>query len=245
MVGTVSTMLALPQDRFLILGHRGASAHAPENTIEAFRLAAKQGAEGVELDVRRTADGELVVHHDAVINGVGPIVEHTRAELARLAPAVAGFPEAMAACAGLIVNIEIKNSPADPDFDAGESVAAQVVAWVAANDWADRVIVSSFNPVTVDRVRALSPGIATGQLLLPGVDAARELVFAHQRGHRAIHPHLSSLHEPEVLMRAAAELGMWVVAWTVDDEVAIRRFLQAGLTGIITNDPAAARAALA
>lgn len=237
-------MLTLPPDRFLILGHRGASAHAPENTVEAFRLAAEQGADGVELDVRRTADGDLVVHHDAAITGVGAIVDHTRADLARVAPALAGFPEAMAACDGLIVNIEIKNSPADPDFDAGESVAARVVEWVGANDWADRVIISSFNPATVDRVRALGPGVATGQLILPGVNAARELVFAHQRGHRAIHPHLSSLPEPEELMRTADELGMWVMAWTIDDEAAIQSLRDAGLTGVISNDPRAAREAL-
>ena len=237
-------MLALPPDRFLILGHRGASAHAPENSIEAFLLAAEQGADGAELDVRRTADGELVIHHDAFIPGVDAIVDHTRAELARQAPAVVGFADAMAACDGLIVNIEIKNSPADPDFDAGESVAGEVAKWVTGNGWVERVIISSFNPATVDRVRVLSPGSATGRLILPGADAGRELVFAHQRGHQAIHPHLSSLAAPEELMRLADELGMWVVAWTVDDGDVIRALRDAGLTGVITNDPANARAAL-
>ncbi|MGI9648676.1 MAG: glycerophosphodiester phosphodiesterase [Acidimicrobiia bacterium] len=237
-------MLALPPDRFLILGHRGASAHAPENTISAFRLAAEQGADGVELDVRRTADGELVVHHDAFIAEGDAIIDHTLNELAGLAPAVVGFADAMAACEGLLVNIEIKNSPADPDFDAGELVAERVTEWVTTNGWADRVIVSSFNPATVDRVKALNHGLATGRLILPGVDAGRELVFAHQQGHQAIHPHLSSLAHPEALMELADGLGMWVVAWTVDDVAAIRSLRDAGLTGVITNDPAAARVAL-
>ena len=61
-------MLTLPPDEFLIFGHRGASAHAHENSVAAIRLTAAQGAHGVELDVRRTADGVLVVHHDAQLS---------------------------------------------------------------------------------------------------------------------------------------------------------------------------------
>jgi len=238
-------MLALPPNPFLILGHRGAAAHAPEHSVEAFRLAAAQGADGVELDVRRTADGGLVVHHDSVITGVGAIVDLTSAELGRRAPGLVSFPEAMAACEGFIVNIEIKNSPADPDFDPGESVAGAVVEWVNANGWADRVVVSSFNPATVDRVRALSAEVATGQLIMPGADAARQLVLAHQRGHQALHPHISSLAQPAGLATMADGLGMWVLAWTVDEPASIAALRDSGITGGITNDPAAARAALA
>jgi len=238
-------MLRLPPDPFLVLGHRGASAAAPENSVEAFRLAAAQGADGVELDVRRTADGSLVVHHDAAVDDGDPIVGLTERELRRRVPSLVSFHEAMAACAGLIVNIEIKNSPAEPDFDSEESVAAAVVDWVQANGWTDRVVVSSFNPATVDRVRALSSEIATGQLTLPGADAARELVIAHQRGHQALHPHISSLGRPAELAAMARGLGMWVVAWTVDDPAQIMALHDAGITGVITNDPAGARAALA
>lgn len=238
-------MLTLPPNPFLILGHRGAAAHAPENSVEAFRLAAAQGADGVELDVRRTADGGLVVHHDSAITGVGAIVDLTSAELGRQAPDLVSFPEAMAACEGLIVNIEIKNSPADADFDPGESVAGAVVEWVNANGWADRVVVSSFNPATVDRVRALSAEVATGQLIMPGADAARQLVLAHQRGHQALHPHISSLAQPAGLATMADGLGMWVLAWTVDEPASITALRDSGITGVITNDPAAARAALA
>ncbi|MCP4228506.1 MAG: glycerophosphodiester phosphodiesterase, partial [Actinomycetia bacterium] len=169
-------------------GHRGASAHAPENSAEAFRLAASQGADGVELDVRRTADGALVVHHDASIEEVGPIVDLTAKELQVKAPALATFAEAMAACEGLIVNIEIKNSPMDPDFDPDDRVAEDVARWVSDQGWADRVIISSFNPATVDRLRQLSAGFATGQLIDPGAEAAQQLILAHQRGHKALHP---------------------------------------------------------
>ena len=238
-------MLTLPQEEFLVFGHRGASAHAHENSVAAFQLAAAQGADGVELDVRRTADGALIVHHDAAVTGLGPIIEHTAAELRHHQPAIATLAEAMAACEGLIVNVEIKNSPMDPDFDADDAVAADVISWLDDNGWADRVIVSSFNPATVDRVRQLSGGIATGQLIDPGADAGQQLLAAHQRGHRALHPHITSLTDSPQLASIASGLDMWVLAWTVDDPEAIRALRDAGITGAITNDPAAAVAALA
>jgi glycerophosphoryl diester phosphodiesterase len=238
-------MLTLPPNAFLVFGHRGASAHAPENTLAAFRLTAEQGGDGVELDVRRTADGALVVHHDAGISGVGTIAALSLDEIRGRAPDVATFAEAMSACGDLIVNVEIKNSPMEPDFDPEETVAEEVAEWVAGHGWSDRVIVSSFNPTSVDRVRRLDAELATGQLIDPGSDAARQLITAHQRGHRALHPHISCLTEPRQLSAMAAELGMWLLAWTVDDPGTIRGLREAGITGVITNDPAAAVAALA
>jgi glycerophosphoryl diester phosphodiesterase len=237
-------MLTLPQDRFLIFGHRGASAHARENTRPALQMAAAQGADGVELDVRRTADGELVVHHDSTIEGLGPVIEHTVAELRARDPELLGFPEAMEACRNLIVNVEIKNFETDPDFDPDDTVAAEVVGWVHENGWEDRVIISSFNHATVDRVRHLTGRVATGQLILPGADTAKQLLLAHLRGHQALHPHVTSLTDPAALADIATGLEMWLLAWTVDDPATIKRLRDGGLAGIITNDPAGARAAL-
>ena len=224
-----------------MFGHRGASAHAPENTVAAFRMAGSLGADGVELDVRRTADGHLVVYHDAVIPGVGPLCEASLAEIVRVEPDVCTFSEAMQACAGLIVNVEIKNSPADPDFDPTDSVASAVVAWLSDNEWSHRVVVSSFNPATVDRVRHLTGEIATGQLIDAGSDAAEQLLRAHRRGHQALHPHVSSLGEAVDIAQLARDLGMWVLAWTVNDPASIQALRDAGITGVITDDPAMAR----
>jgi glycerophosphoryl diester phosphodiesterase len=238
-------MLTLPAEEFLVFGHRGASAHARENSVAAFELAAAQGAHGVELDVRRTADGALVVHHDAAVTGLGPIVEHTAAQLRHHQPTIATFDEAMAACAGLIVNVEIKNSPMDPDFDPDDAVAADVVDWLHEHNWTDRVVVSSFNPATADRVRQLSGSVTTGQLIDPGADAGQQLLAAHQRGHRALHPHITSLTDSPQLASIAGGLDMWLFAWTVDDPDEIRALRDAGITGVITNDPAGAVAAVA
>jgi len=85
-----------------ILGHRGASDHARENTLEAFVVARRLGADGVELDVRETADGALAVHHDAAIPGLGPVADLTVAQLPAYVPLL---DAALEACEGMVVNV--------------------------------------------------------------------------------------------------------------------------------------------
>ena len=104
----------------MVIAHRGASAAHPENTVAAFVGARDAGADGVELDARRTADGHVIVHHDAQLPDGRVIVELAAAELPDHVPSLA---EALDACAGMVVNIEIKNWPDDPDFDGTEQVA--------------------------------------------------------------------------------------------------------------------------
>src|SRR3954466_8935464 len=103
-----------------VIAHRGASAAAPENTVEAFHLAKELGADWVELDARRTADGAVVVHHDAHLADGRAIVDLRRSDL----PAhVCDLADALDACDGMSVNIEIKNWPDDVDFDPTDAVA--------------------------------------------------------------------------------------------------------------------------
>jgi glycerophosphoryl diester phosphodiesterase len=108
-----------------------------------------------ELDVRRTADDALVVHHDAEIAGLGPIVRLA----ARALPAnVASLADALDACDGMEVNIEVKNLPHEPDWDPEDRLAAAVASFVGERGWRDRVVVSSFNLPSIDAVRAADPG---------------------------------------------------------------------------------------
>src|SRR6059058_2896862 len=128
--------------RFLqteIIAHRGASGAHAENTIEAFRAAGPLGATWVELDVRRTADGRLAVHHDAHLPDGRAIVEAMSGDLPSTVPSLAG---ALAACAPLGVNVEIKNSPNDVDFDPAAAVVEQVVTDIA--QCSHPILVSSF-----------------------------------------------------------------------------------------------------
>ncbi|MDQ3542532.1 MAG: glycerophosphodiester phosphodiesterase, partial [Actinomycetota bacterium] len=100
-----------------VIAHRGASRLAKENTIEAFRAAVRVGAAGIELDARRTSDGVLVVHHDPLVDGRA-IISIAATELPEWVPTLSA---ALDACVGAFVNIEIKNSPEEPDFDPDEA----------------------------------------------------------------------------------------------------------------------------
>src|SRR2546421_3154911 len=98
----------------LVLGHRGASATTPENTIEAFAAARGLGADGVELDILRTGDHALAVHHDAVLPDGRPLMSLRVQELPPWLPLLEAV---LHVCEGLLVNVEIKNARHDPDFD--------------------------------------------------------------------------------------------------------------------------------
>ena len=103
-----------------VFAHRGCTDGFVENTIDAFVEARRLGADGVELDVRLTADGALAIHHDAEIPGLGGIARLKVADLPAHVPLLA---DVLAVCEGMVVNVEIKNAPQDPGWDAGEAVA--------------------------------------------------------------------------------------------------------------------------
>ena len=230
-----------------ILAHRGACLVARENTIDAFSQARAQSADGIELDVHRSADGVLVVHHDPAAPGFGVLAEHSLAEIRQELPHVPSLAEALDACAGLLVNVEVKNLPGDPDFDHDDTAAGELVELLHARGGRDDVLVSSFNLNTIDRVRTLDARIPTGFLTLLGLDPLDGVTLAGDRGHNAVHPDVRSVPgaAADAVSARAHELGLAVNVWTVDDPAEIRRLAAAGVDGIITNAPDVARQALA
>jgi glycerophosphoryl diester phosphodiesterase len=223
----------------LVYGHRGASADARENTLEAFALARSQGADGVELDVRRSADGSLVLHHDAALGDGRLVCKVPDAELPGWVPMLEA---ALEVCEGMVVNVEIKNSPTDPDHDPTRSLADDVVAVLQARGASDDVLVSSFDLGTVDRVRAVDPTVRTAFLTFVEPVGEASVALAADRGHHAIHPHEWSVDADFVAL--AHGRGLEVNVWTVDDPDRIRSLAAAGVDGIVTNVPAVAREAL-
>lgn len=226
----------------LVIGHRGASAAHPENTLAAFQGAIDQGADGVELDVRRTADGALALCHDEVLPDGRAVVDVQEAELP---PAVPILARALDVCRPLaVVNVEIKNWPGDRDFDPGEQVAADVVGLVQARDeLADgRILVSSFHLPTIDRVRELAPGLATGWLLGVVDDLGPLIDRAAAGGHTAVHPHHAFVDAD--LVARAHDAGLAVNTWTCDDPDRIRWLADLGVDAVITNVPDVALEAL-
>lgn len=232
--------------RTLILGHRGASRDAVENTLAAFTEARNQGADGVELDVHLTADGILVVHHDAAVDGFGILAEHDLAAIRTAVPTIPTLDEVFDVCTGMLVNVEVKNSPHDVDFDPDDRCAAAVVELLRTRRLYDSVIVSCFHLPTIDRVHAIDPEVPTGYLVVVDPLPLEALEIAHDHRHRALHPHLAALGEafaPAVVARAA-ELEVALNVWTVNDSAEISRLAALGVDGIITDTPRIARQAL-
>lgn len=230
----------------LIWGHRGASAYAPENTLPAFELAAEQGAEGVELDVQLSADGELVVCHDETVdrtsNGTGNVRDLTLAQLRELdfSAGKDGYAGTriptlrevfdLLGPAGLKVNVELKNTIA-PYVGMPEKVDALV----AELGLADQVLYSTFNHYSVRDIAASGTPVPVGVLhqdmFVDPWDYAKAL------GARALHPadHLT-LAQPEYIARSH-DLGLQVNVWTVDDPGVMALLIRDQADGIITNTP--------
>jgi glycerophosphoryl diester phosphodiesterase len=216
----------------LVIAHRGASGKGRENTLDAFARARDLGADMVELDVRRTADGVLAVHHDAVVPDVGPVCALTAGELPSWLPTLG---DAYDACAPLAVNVEIKNIPGEPDFDPERGVATAVADLVEGGGLHGRTLVSSFDLASVDRVHAVDPRTRTAWLTLAAWDQLDAIATLAERGHHALHAQDGGVTDDVV--SAAHEAGLAVNVWTVDDPARMDELIALGVDGIITNVP--------
>jgi glycerophosphoryl diester phosphodiesterase len=216
----------------LVIAHRGASAtRPPGNTVEAFRAARDQGADWVELDVRRTADFALAVHHDAELADGRRLVD---VEAVDLPPEVPLLAAALEACDGMGVNVEIKNAPVDPDWDATRRIADETVHQLRGHD-PSSLLVTCFELGTIDRVRALAPALRTGYLAFDLEDPARAVRAAAEHGHATLNP-WDPYVTPE-LVRMANEAGLELHVWTVNDPTRMRELMDLGVAGIITDTP--------
>jgi len=225
-----------------IQAHRGSpdpAAGIRENTLEAFARARALGADGVELDVRLTADGGLAVHHDPVIDGVGPVHDLATAELPEHVPLLA---DALATCAGMVVNIEVKNLPTEPAFDPTDRCALDVVDLVEEAGMRDSVIISSFWPGALTAVRSAGSSIPTGLLVISSFDPDTAVAGAVDLGCAAVHLPLSLVSAAAVA--AAHGAGLGVAAWTVSDETALAMVLACGVDTVVTDDVGRARKAV-
>lgn len=219
-----------------VIAHRGASTAAQENTLEAFRLAQTMGAEWVELDARRAADGVVVVHHDAHLADGRILAEVSSEDLPDYIPNLA---EALEACGDTSVNIEIKNLPNDPDYDEDHLVADAVAGLVQAYLGPQRALITSFNIDAVDRIRAVDPSIPCGWLLFEMTDPASAIGRAVAHEMKTIHP-WDVLVDINFVNRAHAA-GLLVNVWTVDDPDRMVQLIEMGVDGICTNVPDVAR----
>ncbi len=230
----------------LIWAHRGASRRYPENTLSAFQGAIDAGADGIELDVHLSADGNLIVTHDEDtrrVTGVpGEIAAMTLPEIRRLNFAAfrseAGFETAptldevfdLVAPTRLTLNLELKNS-----IVAYPKLEEKVIDLVNARGMNDRVLYSSFNHVSMAKIRRIDPAARVGLLYVYlSVGVFRR---AKEIGAAAVHPHwrLASFAAYSAFCRRRR---LNVHVWTVDSESGLRACRRAGVAAVITNDPA-------
>lgn len=225
----------------IVVAHRGASKAEQENTIAAFVRAGEMGADMVEFDVRRTADDAMVIHHDAEVTALGLIAAHARAILPDYIPDLA---DALDACEGMQVNVEIKSHPKEPDYDPTQKLAAMVVQLLLSRCDQDRMLISSFDLDTLTTVRSIAPQLRTGFLYTrPKPDPQAMFAELKRAGHEAIHPYHLGVNG--TLVEQAHAAGLQVNTWTVDDPDRIIELRDWGVDAVITNVPDIARTTIA
>ena len=236
----------------LIVGHRGARREAPENTLAGFRHLRDLGVRAVEFDIQVSADGELVVIHDPVLerttNGRGQVGEHSAADLAALDacrvpfpawPAREGVPtldQVLAVLAGFThLELEVK---ARTEADEAAVIARLPALW-AKHGLAGRARTTSFNPRYLHGIRAAAPDIARGFLCEAdfGGDAVQ---VATALGCTSLGPNESlCTHE---LTEAAHAAGLYVSTWTVNSQARAQALRAMGVDALITDVPTQALA---
>jgi glycerophosphoryl diester phosphodiesterase len=230
-----------PEDRrYLRVGHRGARAHAPENTLASFRKAVELGADFVELDVHRSADGVPVVIHDADLarttDGTGFVSERTLAELKQLdagggerIPTLAEVVAAVRDEAGLYIELKAAGTP------------ALVVETLRAQDYVGACIVGSFQPELVAEAKRLEPRLRTA-ILFSQIDVDA-VALARGCGADYVHPcwERSAARPHELLtpmwieqVRAA---GLGIVAWHEERPEEIAALRRLGVDAICSDRP--------
>ncbi|MCZ8512581.1 glycerophosphodiester phosphodiesterase [Paenibacillus filicis] len=232
------------QAKPLIIGHRGAAGEAPENTLASFALALRQGADAIELDIHVSADGELVVCHDATVNrttnGEGAIAELTAASLKRLdaggwfAERYAGEPVPLLeevfsmVPAGIMINVEIKCA-------YSPRLEERLFELLKQFDRLEGVVVSSFNHKVLQRLKRSEPRLRIGLLYSSNFANHRKVAEVSGFEVYSLHPYYR-LISPEDVADAAAH-GLSVYPYTINRQEDLLAAIEAGMSGIITDYP--------
>jgi len=235
----------------VIFAHRGACALAPENTLPSFELAVEHKADAIELDVKLSKDGVVMVIHDQTVDrttgGRGKVNELTLAELKKLDAGkffnkkYAGIQiptlEEVFASVGqkVIVNVELTNYKSTRD-----QLVEQVIRVVKRHQMEDRVLFSSFFPGNLVKCKTFLPLTPVAQLCLPGLlGTITRSWFYRKVSPLVVHPHLGDVSKNYVNREHQA--GRRVHVWTVNDEQDMKRMYAIGVDGVFTDDPLKAR----
>jgi glycerophosphoryl diester phosphodiesterase len=256
----------IPEVLPLIIGHRGASAVAPENTLTSFARALADGAVGIEFDVRLSRDGVPVVIHDASLRRTalreGLVAEMTSSELG-VTDAGSWFNRAHPQLAraeytrevvptldqvlaftkshprAVVTYVEMKTNQAENTY---VDLSRAVVQLIRDHHLRSRVVVVSFNLKAVAQIKAIDPAIKTGALFEPRHNTVKiirkhpMITAALECGAGEILLHRSIASRRNVDL--SLENNLRPVVWTVDDPKWVRRAVSSGIHAVITNNPA-------
>ncbi len=243
----------------VVVAHRGASTVAPENTMEAYRLAVEQGADAIELDVHLSTDGQLAVIHDDTLerttDGRGPVAALSMDQIrafdagATFAGGDGSFPHRGRGLRVPTLPEVIEWLPADVglviEIKARAAVDEVVRLLGEAPDTRSRTSVISFDEQSIQRSRDLDVELPTGLLLVPSDSFERGLVWVTEHGHAAVHPWDGDLGvDPTPLISQATAYGCRVGCYVVNDPGRMQQLAAAGLWGFVTDVPEVARRAL-
>ena len=236
----------------LVIAHRGASSLAPENTHSAFRLALENGADGLEFDVKLSADGVAVVHHDRMLdrttNGSGLLSRQTAAALESLdagssfdvsfsgekIPTLESVFEAYGG--NTLLNVELTNYGSILD-----DLVAVVSDMVSAYALEDTVLLSSFSPLALIQAAKKNPGVRRALLLQSRSPRIYQALAVKAVKADDIHPAAALISQAFVHRQRSS--GRLVRAWTVNDPDEIIGYFRMGVHAVITDDPGAASSA--
>ncbi len=214
-------------------GHRGSPVHAPENTLKAFRTAVEMGADMIELDARMTSDGIAIINHDKTYKRTtgnpAPTSELTYRQVKELrfnGEPVPTLEETVALCkeSGIKINIECKESGA-----VSEAIRLMNNYGIASGS-----MISEFDARALKESKEIDASVDTGFLTLP-VLTPFPLLRAKKLGCAWINPNKAQINP--MFVSRAHRLGLKVIPWTVNDADMMRRFIDIGVDGFITNYP--------
>jgi glycerophosphoryl diester phosphodiesterase len=243
----------------LIIGHRGASSVAPENTLHAFKRAIRDGADGIEFDVRLARDNVPVVIHDSSLRRTASInksVSELASEELKLIDVGTWFQKGSEArsvseetvptlrsvfdlykSAPGLLHLEMKGEP------VGERLPSEVVRLIQEYNFTDRAVVESFDLSSIARIKQISPGIRTAALF-----DGRLRDRIGRRGNKTVIPRAQQVNADELALHHSlvtqnlikqAELERFdVVVWTVDKPRWVGLAHKLGIKAVITNNPA-------
>lgn len=230
----------------LVIGHRGASALAPENTLASFELAIKDKADAIEFDVKLSADKKVVIIHDSKVdrttNSVGNVANLDLAELKKMDAGVKYSKE----FAGekiptldevferfgdrVLMNVELTNY--STPFD---DLVSRVIELVRSYQLENRIIFSSFLPRNLRIAKKIYPEIPCGLLAYSGWLGSFARRSGWKKGFQALHPYFTDIDQ--TMVRSIHGSGKRIHVWTVNGEDDLRTMLALNVDGIFTDDP--------